>query len=261
MFIRKYLGDKAFYKMVLIVAIPIILQNFITNLVNMLDNLMVGSLGTEEMSGVAIVNQLLFVFNLCVFGAVSGAGIFTSQYFGSEDMDGIRYTMRFKALICTLITLLAFLVFTTCGTVLINLYLHDGSYDCDIDNTLMFAKAYLRIMIIGLVPYAATQLLASTLKETGETFLPMIAGIAALVVNTVFNYLLIFGIGFFPRLGVEGAAIGTVISRFTELFVIAVYILKNQDRHPYFKGAFSTLKIPFNELRAFLIKGIPLLGN
>ena len=75
--IRKYIGDKAFYKMVLAVVIPIIIQNGITNFVGMLDNIMVGRVGTEQMSGVAITNQLMFVFNICIFGSVSGAGIFT----------------------------------------------------------------------------------------------------------------------------------------------------------------------------------------
>ena len=69
------IGDRQFYRKVLMVAVPIMVQNGITNFVNMLDNIMVGQIGTEPMSGVAIVNQLVFVFNLCIFGAVAGAGI------------------------------------------------------------------------------------------------------------------------------------------------------------------------------------------
>ena len=81
-FWRKFVGDKKFYKMVLAIAIPIMIQNGITNFVNLLDNIMIGRIGTEQMSGAAIVNQLIFVYNLCIFGGVSGAGIFTAQYFG-----------------------------------------------------------------------------------------------------------------------------------------------------------------------------------
>ena len=79
--LRRYIGDRHFYKMLLAIVVPIIIQNGITNFVSLLDNLMVGRIGTEQMSGVAIVNQLIFVFNLCIFGAVSGAGIFTAQFF------------------------------------------------------------------------------------------------------------------------------------------------------------------------------------
>lgn len=261
MFLRRYFGDKPFYKMVLAVALPIILQNFITNLVNMLDNVMVGSLGTEQMSGVAIVNQIIFVFNLCIFGSFSGAGVFASQYFGKGDMDGIRYTMRFKTAVCGAITVIAFIIFIFGGRFLINLFLHEGSHDCDISLAMDYAVSYLRVSLIGLVPYAATQMLASTLKETGETFVPMVAGVMALAVNTILNYLLIFGIGFFPRLGVEGAALGTVISRFAECGVIAVYISRSKNKHPYFIGAFGTFAIPKKELKEFTVKAIPLLGN
>ena len=95
-FRQKFIGDKAFYKMVLAVAVPIMIQNGITNFVSMLDNIMIGRVGTEPMSGAAIVNQLLFVYNLCIFGGVSGAGIFTAQYFGQKDHEGVRQTFRYK---------------------------------------------------------------------------------------------------------------------------------------------------------------------
>ena len=87
-FRQKYIGDKAFYKRYLMLAIPMIIQNAITNLVSFLDNIMVGQLGTEQMSGVAIVNQLIFVYNLAVFGAVSAASIFGAQYFGKGNHKG-----------------------------------------------------------------------------------------------------------------------------------------------------------------------------
>ena len=87
---RKFIGDKRFYLMVLGVAMPIMIQNGITNFVSLLDNIMVGQVGTEQMSGVAIVNQLLFIYNLCIFGGVSGAGIFTAQYFGQGNDEGVR---------------------------------------------------------------------------------------------------------------------------------------------------------------------------
>ena len=105
--LSKYIGDRSFYRRVFQVAIPIIIQNGITNFVSLLDNIMVGQVGTLPMSGVSIVNQIIFVFNLCIFGAASGAGIFTAQFHGSGDDAGIRYTFRFKMLVCLVITLVA----------------------------------------------------------------------------------------------------------------------------------------------------------
>ena len=95
----KYIGDRAFYSRLFRVMTPVLVQNVITNFVNLLDNIMVGRLGTEPMSGVAIVNQLLFVFNLCVFGGLAGAGILAAQFCGSGDHEGVRHTFRAKCLI------------------------------------------------------------------------------------------------------------------------------------------------------------------
>ena len=99
--VARYVGDRAFYRRLMRVTLPILLQNGITNLVSLLDNIMVGAVGTEQMSGVSILNQLLFVFNLCIFGGLSGAGIFTAQFFGRGDEEGVRHTFRFKLLLST----------------------------------------------------------------------------------------------------------------------------------------------------------------
>ena len=120
---HKFIGDKAFYKMVLLIAVPIMIQNGITNFVGLLDNIMIGQIGTEQMSGVAIVNQLLFVYQLCLFGAVSGAGIFTAQYFGQKNPEGIRQTVRFKLWVVSLITLITVLLLVFAGNDLISFYL------------------------------------------------------------------------------------------------------------------------------------------
>ena len=120
---KKLIGSKQFYKNVLTLMIPIMIQNGITNFVNMLDNVMVGRIGTVEMNGVAVANQLIFVFNLCIFGAVSGAGIFSAQYHGSGDHKGVRDTFRFKVVSCLLLTLLGIGVFLLFGNTLSSLYL------------------------------------------------------------------------------------------------------------------------------------------
>ena len=114
-FKNKFIGDREFYRYVLLLAVPMIIQNAITSFVSFLDNIMVGQVGTEQMSGVAIVNQLMFVFNICIFGGVSGAGIFGTQFYGKGDYKGQRYTFRFKLYTCVAITALALLL-TACAS-------------------------------------------------------------------------------------------------------------------------------------------------
>ena len=137
---KKFIGDKAFYKMVLAIAVPIMIQNGITNFVSLLDNIMVGQIGTEQMSGVAIVNQLLFVYNLCIFGGLSGAGIFTAQYFGQKDDEGIRHTFRFKIWMAVILTTLAIFVFLAGGNQLIRAYLSGSSDGGDLAAALRYGN-------------------------------------------------------------------------------------------------------------------------
>lgn len=206
--------------MVLMIVIPVIIQNGITNFVNLLDNIMVGQVGTEQMSGVAIVNQFMNVFNICIFGGVSSAGIFTAQYYGQGSQEGVRNTFRFKFMVCILMTVAAVVLFLTSGESLITLYLHEGAESGDIVKTLEYGKKYLAVIIFGILPYAISQTYASTLRETGETVLPMKAGIIAVLVNLVGNYLLIFGKFGAPALGAVGAAIATDIARVVECLIL-----------------------------------------
>ena len=260
-FIKKFVGDKAFYKMTFAVAVPIMIQNFITNFVSMLDNLMVGSLGTEQMSGVSIVNQLIFVFGLAVFGALSGAGIFTAQFYGKNDHDGIRYTLRYKVIISGILLVIALIVFGFFDDFLINLYLHESDSSGNIELTLTFAKQYLKILAWSALPFCVTQIFSSTLRETGETVAPMVAGIIAVITNVAFNWLLIFGKLGFPALGVEGAAIATTLSRYVECAIIIIYTIRKKHRFTYLKGAFRSFSMPKNVFKDITFKGMPLLFN
>lgn len=260
-FFSRFIGDRQFYKMVLTVAVPIMLQNGITNFVGLLDNIMVGQIGTEQMSGAAIVNQLIFVYNLCIFGGVSGAGIFTAQYFGQNDTEGVRNTFRFKLWMAALLTAITIMLFLTAGSSLIQMYLKGEASSTDAAATLMYGRQYLMIMLIGLPAFMLGQVYASTLRECGETVLPMKAGIISVLVNLVFNYLLIYGKFGFPKLGVQGAAIATVLSRYVEVLIIVIWTHRHKEKNAFTEGLYHTLKVPAFLVKKILTKGTPLLLN
>ena len=222
-FKKKYIGDWDFYQKYLLLAIPMILQNAITNLVSFLDNIMVGQLGTEQMSGVAIVNQLIFVYNLAIFGAVSAASIFGAQYFGKGNHKGHMYSFRFKLYATLLVTGGAILLFLTKGSALISLYLTDT---------------------VG----------------NGATDLALQYGLAV-GTNAILDYLMIFGIGPFPELGVQGAALATVIARYIEALIVVIWAHIHRGKNRYLEGAYTSFGIPLAELKAILIKGFPLMMN
>mgnify|MGYP003282073636 FL=1 len=260
-FHRKYIGDRNFYKRYIALALPMIIQNAVTNLVSFLDNIMVGQLGTEQMSGVAIVNQLIFVYNLAVFGAVSAASIFGAQYFGKGNHKGHMYSFRFKLYAALTVTALTILLFVAKGASLISLYLTDTSGSGATGAALQYGLQYLIIMMAGLIPFAVNQSYATNIKETGQTLLPMIASFVAVGSNAILDYLLIFGIGPFPELGVQGAALATVIARYIEALMIIIWAHSHREKNRYLKGAYTGFGIPTDELKAIIIKGLPLMMN
>lgn len=252
---KKLIGSKGFYKMVLAICIPIVIQNGFTNLASLLDNIMIGQLGTLSMSGVSITNQLLQVFNVTIFGAMSGPGIFMAQFYGKKNKEGVENCFRIKLIIGIIITLLAIFLFYTFGQQLISLYLNDNPQDNL--KTLNYGMDYLKIMIIGLIPFVITQVYSSSLRETGNTVLPMIANVVAVIVNFCINYILIFGHFGFPQLGVTGAAIGTVVSRVVEMSINIV----GGYRNTYLKEAMVLKKVPLSLTKEMLKRGLPLLCN
>ena len=258
---RKFIGDRAFYKRCLAVAVPIIIQNAITNFVALLDNIMVGQVGTLQMSGVAIVNQLMFVFNLCIFGAVSGAGIFTAQFHGKQDVQGVRYTFRFKVLVALLLTAAGVALFLFAGTPLIRLYLEGDMTVQEAEDTLRYGLSYLSIMLWGLPAFAFSSVYSGTLRETGHASVPMVAGIIAVLTNLVLNYVLIFGHFGAPAMGIQGAALATVISRYVELGIVAVWTHAHTEHCPFIVGTYRSVYIPGNLLGQIVLKGMPLLIN
>ena len=258
---KKFIGDKAFYRYLIFLAFPMIVQNGITSFVSFLDNIMVGQIGTEPMSGVAIVNQLFFVFNICIFGGVSGAGIFSAQFFGKGDFEGQKYTFSFKLYACLLITAIACVLFHFLDEPLISLYLNDGGSVGNTRLALSYGKEYLAIMIFGLLPFAVSQTYVSTIRETGQTFVPMVSGIVAVITNLVLDYVLIFGAFGAPELGVAGAAIATVIARYTECLIVVVWAHRHPDKNPYLIGVYKGLRIPGSILADIFRKGLPLMFN
>lgn len=258
---KKLIGTKDFYKKILMIAFPIMIQNGITNFVGMLDNIMVGQIGTNQMSGVAIVNQLMFVFNICIFGGISGASIFTAQFYGKGDQEGVVHTFRFKAYACLLLTAAALVLFSLCGDRLIMLYLHEGGQVGSLQETLVYGREYLFIMMFGLPAFAISQIYASTLRECGQTILPMVSGVVAVIVNLGLNYVLIFGHFGFPVLGANGAAIATVISRLMEMGMMLICTHALPRKYPYMRGLYKSFAIPRRLAGMILKKGTPLMMN
>lgn len=178
-----------------------------------------------------------------------------AQFYGKKNKEGVENCFRIKLIIGIIIALLAIFLFYTFGQQLISLYLNDNPTDSL--KTLNYGMDYLKIMLIGLIPFVITQVYSSSLRETGNTVLPMIASVVAVIVNFCINYILIFGHFGFPQLGVTGAAIGTVVSRVVEMSINIV----GGYRNTYLKEAMVLKKVPLSLTKEMLKRGLPLLCN
>ena len=259
---KKFIGTKQFYKMLFIIVIPIVLQQFITQFVSLLDNLMIGQLGDSEMTGVSLANQLLFVFNLTVFGSLAGASIFGAQYFGSNNKDGYHETIRFKWLMGVIIFVISTLIFVIFSEQLISSFITTNENDStDPVIVLSSGKMYLLIMLIGNLPFIIKEIYSTSLRELKETFFPMVSGVIAIVVNLLFNYFLIFGTFGFPKLGIVGAAIATVLSRFVEMILVVTYTHIKKNKFTFFVGVYKRLIVKLSSVKLFLPRSVLLLTN
>lgn len=249
------------YKKTLLLAVPIMIQNGITNAVGLVDNLMVGSLGTEAMTAVSISGQLIFVFNLALFGALSGPGIFGAQYYGKGDTEGVKNVFRIKLWASLAICLIGILVFLNFDEFLIGRYMTGSAEGIDAALTMKYAKTYLHIMLISFPLNCITQTYATSLRETNESFSPMLAGVISVVCDVIFNYLLIYGNFGFPKLGVSGAAYATVIARIAEFTVLIVWTHIAAKKRVFVKGLYKTLLVPKKIIGPIFRKSLPILVN
>jgi len=242
-------------------AIPMMIQNGITNAVGLIDNLMVGTLGAESITAVSITGQLMFVFNLAVFGGLSGPGIYGAQYFGQKNEEGVRSVFRLKWWIAMSIVLVGMTLFLLCGDNFLSLYLQGEEAGMDAALTMSLAHEYLMIMLVGLIPFGITQIYAGSLRETGESIKPMVAGIGSVITDVTFNFILINGKLGFPRLGVKGAAIATVIARFVEMSIVVIWAHRDKVKHTFLKGIYKTFLVPLDMAKTMIIKGLPIFFN
>lgn len=257
----KFIGNKKFYRMLLIIVLPIVLQQLIAQFVNLLDNIMIGMVDNSEMTGVALANQIIFIFNLCIFGSLSGASIFGSQFYGAKNKEGFQESFRFKWLMGLVIITIFTTVILLFNEPILNLFIN--SKEGELSNpavVLASGKKYILIMLIGNVFFMIKEIYATSLREMKETLFPMICGVIAILINLTFNYLLIFGNFGFPKLGIVGAAIATVLSRIVEMIIIIVYTTLKRQKYPFIIGVYKKF-IRIKSVGTFLPKTLLLLSN
>ena len=250
--IKQWLGDAAFYQRLFALSVPLVLQQLITASIQIVDNVMVGQLGETAIGAVGVVNQLFFVVIISSFGVMSGSTIYMAQYFGAKNQDKLQQTFHFTILDALAVGLISFGLFTFADAWLIGIFTQS-------DETTLLAMDYISIIRYGLFAFAISIAISSSLRVVGITKPILWISIITIVLNTVLNGLLIFGLFGLPALGVVGAAIATLIARVVEALLSMWYLIRRQT---IFKLVLRKLfAIEFGVVKAVVIIGLPLLLN
>lgn len=241
-----------FYIRFFMIALPIMAQAILTTTVNLVDNIMVGQLGNNVISAVSASNRYLMMFNYMLWGVMGASGIFIAQYYGSKKTEEMKQSFRFSILSALCLAVIA--IFS------IQLFHRQiGLFFVKDEDVLHVISTYLLIMSIGYIPFTFSQSIASAMRSIGEIRLPVITTICGVVVNVILNYLLIFGNFYFPKLGVSGAAIATVIARCSEFCILYYFYKKNHyDFTTKIKNVFH---IELFRAKMILKKAMPLMLN
>ena len=242
----------------LVLAGPIALQNLVGSSLNLVDTVMIGSMGAKSIAGVALANQVFFLLTLFFYALGSGAAIFTAQYWGKRDIAAIRRVMGLSLAAMMAGALLFFAASQLIPDLLIGIFSPDPE-------VVAIGSVFLRTVSWGFLFQAATLCFVNVLRSVESVRMPLVASAISLAVNTLLNWALIFGHLGLPAMGVKGSAIATVIARVIELGIIAffVYGRRQADGSRQLLAATPAELFRFtrDEVRKFWIVVLPVVGN
>ena len=245
------MDKKIFYRSMVGVALPVTIQSLLQAVLSLIDQIMIGGLGSASIAGVGLAAKFISLFTVTMTAVVTTAGILIAQYKGSDSKKGINDSFFSHLYFSSAIAILFIVLSVTIPKQIMGLYSEDAA-------TIEEAAIYLKIMVIGFIPQTITLMIAAVLRNMDAAKQSMIASGVAVVSNTVLNYLLIFGIGIFPQMDVAGAALATSMARIIELVIIFAMFLKVK------KAKGLVFKVTFSFDRTFLKKIgtviVPILG-
>lgn len=249
---KKFFGNKTFYLTTLSIALPIMAQQFITSFVNLIDNIMIGSVGSLALTSVTVANRIYLIFNSTMFGICGATGIFIAQYYGANDHNRCQKIFNINILVSMTIAILFMLALLLIPQQLLEIFTSQPE-------VIYESLRYIQYALFTYIPFAFSFSVMMAFRAAGINKIQLLVGSITVIINTSLNYLLIFGKFGFPQLGIQGAAIATTIARVVEMLI---YLLLLRS-HRYLltiqlKGLFH---IDLTLARSLMKKAIPLTMN
>ncbi len=251
-FLKKYIGTKEFYISALSVAIPIMIQSFVTSFVNLIDNVMISSVGAEALTAVTVANKYYMILNATLMGLGGSGAIFISQYFGAKDHKSCQKILNMVISFGIIAGAIFFFIITFFSNEILSAFTQTQA----IKDT---AQDYLNYIKFSYIPYGITFIIMTSLRAVGINGIQLKVGLVTVFTNTFLNYILIYGNFGAPAMGAQGAAIATLCARLIETAVYIIILAKN--KHFFSLQIKSIFKYDFSLLKNISIKAFPLTLN
>lgn len=248
---NKFIGNKAFYKATLAIAVPIMIQQFIATFVNLIDNIMIGSVGSLALTSVTVANKVYLIFNSTMFGICGAAGIFIAQYYGAQDRQKCQKVFDINIACCLVIACLFVSALLFYPRQLMEIFTHNEA-------VIQESLRYIRFAILTYIPYAISYSTMMALRAININRIQLKIGIITVLTNTALNYILIFGHFGLPALGIQGAAIATAIARGLEMIIYVMILIKHQY---LLTISASIFHLDLSLIQSMIKKAIPLTIN
>lgn len=250
--IPKLFKDTAYWKTLIVIGLPVALQNLFSASLNLIDNLMVSGLGDRALASVGFANTVFFLLIVIIFGVASGSAVFVAQYYGRNDQSGIKKTLA--------LGFIAALVLSVIFTILTLIFARPiiGIFTTD-QETIRLGSEYLQIVSISYPLTAVANLFYSGLRSTKKAIMPFAVSFISIITNTGLNAILINGLFGAPALGVKGAAIATLIARIVEFVVLIIFIYGRKYLVAVYPKDFSGFRKEF--VWEMLAVSIPVVAN
>ena len=255
-----FIKDKSFYIKVALIAVPIALQGLITNGVNIMDTIMVGKVGETQLSAVSLANQFINIFHIFCMGIGMGASVLVARYFGMKDSSSLKKTLTIMFRLCLFLAFLFCFVTILIPRQIMMIYTTD-------EEIIKYGIDYLKYSVISYFFFGLSLTSTIVLRNIGQVRMPLYTSIGAFFVNVGANYIFIFGKLGIPKMGVAGAAIGTLISRIFEFIIICGFLFLKENNIRYrIKDLFKRVGNLWREyirisIPVLISDGILALGN
>ncbi len=249
---KKFFGNKKFYITTLSIALPIMAQQFVTSFVNLIDNIMIGSVGSVALTSVTVANRVYLIFNSTMFGICGAAGIFIAQYYGAKNKENCQKILNINIVCGQIIASLFVIALLFFPKQLMLIFTSD-------QQVLSESLRYLQYALLTYIPFAFSFSVMMALRAVGINKIQLLVGAITVVTNTTLNYFLIFGNFGFPELGVQGAAIATAIARFVEMFIYIIILIRK--KHLFHISLKDLFHLDIMMIRSMIKKAIPLTIN